>query len=267
MRSFLFVAAAAGSLMLGIGVAHAGTLQSATLQITGLGQVFNIDASGATGSSTASTASLDAGQVFQTTVPFAGSVPAPATTASLHLYRNGAVAATPGAVSITSPITGALVVHANSKQLTLSAVVIRAGFSGTFWQSNGLYTSHTLIASGWHAGQAQVASSGITHVSFPNAAGTGVSTAAQTHLTATGSFNLTPGGGGTVTLVTITHVMTPSGLTYSYGGSNWASPTYLKLTYAAPEPGTLLLLAAGAAGLVLAGHRKEPVRSRRSEGA
>ncbi|MBM4384287.1 MAG: PEP-CTERM sorting domain-containing protein [Deltaproteobacteria bacterium] len=36
-----------------------------------------------------------------------------------------------------------------------------------------------------------------------------------------------------------------------------ASPTFLKLTYAAtPEPGTLMLLGAGVAGLVLVGRRK-----------
>jgi len=70
-------------------------------------------------------------------------------------------------------------------------------------------------------------------------------------LVAMGSFNLTSMGAGTVTLVAPTVVMIDCGLAQR----RTASFTSLKM-YFVPEPGTLLLLGAGALGLVLLGSRK-----------
>jgi PEP-CTERM motif len=70
---------------------------------------------------------------------------------------------------------------------------------------------------------------------------------------AMGSFGLTGAGGGTVTLVSPSKISIDGALAQR----RTAGFTSLKLTYAgAPEPGTLLLLGAGVAGLVLVGSRK-----------
>jgi hypothetical protein len=69
---------------------------------------------------------------------------------------------------------------------------------------------------------------------------------------AMGSFNLNGAGGGTVTLVSPSKISIDGPLAQR----RTASFTALKLTYAAPEPSTLLLLGAGVAGLVLIGSRK-----------
>jgi hypothetical protein len=66
-----------------------------------------------------------------------------------------------------------------------------------------------------------------------------------------GSFNLTANGGGTVTLVSPTKISIDCGLAQR----RTAGFTALKMVFV-PEPGTLLLLGAGALGLVLVGSRK-----------
>jgi hypothetical protein len=71
-------------------------------------------------------------------------------------------------------------------------------------------------------------------------------------VTAQGSFNLNGAGGGTVTLVSPSKISIDGPLAQR----RTAGFTTLKLTYAAPEPSTLLLLGAGVAGLVLIGSRK-----------
>lgn len=71
------------------------------------------------------------------------------------------------------------------------------------------------------------------------------------NVTASGTWNLTAGGGGTVTLVSPTVIRIDGSL----AGRRTAGFTSLKL-YFVPEPGTLLLLGAGALGLVLVGSRK-----------
>jgi hypothetical protein len=71
-------------------------------------------------------------------------------------------------------------------------------------------------------------------------------------VTATGTFNLTsPGGAGTVTLVSPSKISIDCALAQR----RTASFTALRMVFV-PEPGTLLLLGAGALGLVLVGSRK-----------
>jgi hypothetical protein len=71
------------------------------------------------------------------------------------------------------------------------------------------------------------------------------------NVTASGSFNLTANGGGMVTLVSPSVVDIDGAL----ARRRTAAFTSLVLNFV-PEPGTLLLLGAGALGLVLMGSRK-----------
>jgi len=75
--------------------------------------------------------------------------------------------------------------------------------------------------------------------------------AALPTVVAMGSFNLTGGGGGTVTLVSPSKISIDGPLAQR----RTASFTTLKLTYA-PEPGLLLLLGAGVVGLALVERRR-----------
>ncbi len=74
---------------------------------------------------------------------------------------------------------------------------------------------------------------------------------------AMGSFGLTAMGGGTLTLVSPSKISIDGALSQR---RTIASLSTLKLTYAAPEPGLLLLLGAGAAGLVHGGKRRHARR-------
>ena len=82
---------------------------------------------------------------------------------------------------------------------------------------------------------------------------TGLTTrgAALPTVSAAGTWNLTANGGGTVTLVS------PSKISVDCGVSQRRTASFAKLKmYFVPEPGTLLLLGAGALGLVLRGTLK-----------
>jgi hypothetical protein len=80
---------------------------------------------------------------------------------------------------------------------------------------------------------------------------TAMGVAALPNVTAAGSWALTAGGGGTVTLVAPIKISIDGGLAHS----RRAMFATLKL-YFVPEPSTLLLLTAGAVGLALVGFRK-----------
>jgi hypothetical protein len=67
-----------------------------------------------------------------------------------------------------------------------------------------------------------------------------------------GSFMLTAGGGGTVTLVSPTKVTSDNYQEAEHWRRRTASFTTLKLTFV-PEPGVAVLLGAGAVALALSG--------------
>jgi hypothetical protein len=126
---------------------------------------------------------------------------------------------------------------------TLVAVPVSIGKAGTFIGSFiVLGITHTITVDffAWTPGMATFVGLTSKGVALPT-------------VMAVGSFNLTAGGGGTVTLVSPTKV----DIDGSLAQRRTASFTTLKLTFAGvPEPGTLLLLGAGALGLALVGSRK-----------
>jgi len=131
---------------------------------------------------------------------------------------------------------------------TLVKVPVSIGVKGTFTGSFivlGInhfitvdffaWTPHTLVFGSGTATSTELTSKG---VHLPT-------------VSAMGSFNLTANGGGTVTLVAPTKISIDCGLAQR----RTAGFTALTMFFV-PEPGTLLLLGAGALGLVLVGSRK-----------
>lgn len=122
---------------------------------------------------------------------------------------------------------------------------VNVGLAGTATATAAILTNAvtvTVIANGWTTGMITVSDQTI---SAPTA-----TTASSA--TATGTNSLTPSG-GSITLVTPFLVLIRGAAT-----ENRAGYAVLNLTFSnkVPEPGTLLLLGAGVAGLALVGRRK-----------
>jgi hypothetical protein len=249
MRKLFTVLAAAGVALLGVSAANAGALQSASLTLTVQGQVVGpivkTTADGLSGNAADNTGgTVAAGSAFNgVTADIPLTTNAAVTNAHIALGNNGQININPAGATVTAPLTGK--VDIQNPYGTLFTIPILAGVAGTQTGSAKIplvgKVLVTLVGTGWHTGT--VSASGLTNggVAIPN-------------VTAHGSFSLSAGGGGTVTLVSLSRVKT-SGINVS----NTAGPTFLKLTYAAgavPEPGTLLLLGAGVAGLVAVGRKK-----------
>jgi hypothetical protein len=217
---------------------------------------------GATGTSTSS--SIAASLSYPAFV-FSIFVPKDPTTGVLDLHikvtQGGplAITATAGNAAGTPGIPGTVIVmtaahvgmgvnqsNYNAGINTLVAVPVSIGKAGTV---TGYFTvlgaGHTITVNffSWTPGT----------LTF-----TGLTTkgSALPTVVAMGSFNLTLSGGGTVTLVSPSKV----DIDGSLAQRRTASFTSLVLSFAGgshvPEPGTLLLLGAGAAGLLLVGSRK-----------
>jgi hypothetical protein len=250
--SFLF----AGVAMLAATAASAGTLTNATwFQTTqGVPMTRTFGQIGATGvGSTGTSILVNLSYPFFSTTAFA-----PGTQVDLaqQITQGGPqqITATPSMAAGSPGIPGTVIVMsaihvgmgANQSMFMVGANTIvqvplsagKAGvFTGTFLAVGVLHkltvdfyawTPHTLVFSG-------LTSKGNA---LPN-------------VTAAGTFNLTANGGGTVVLVSPSKISIDGTLAQR----RTAGFTSLVL-YFVPEPGTLLLLGAGALGLVLMGTRK-----------
>ena len=258
MRNRLFLCLVAAAGLIAASATQAGTLTGASwLQVTQGAPMSRTTAQlGATGTSTASSISVNL--VYpQTTITFF----VPKTSMGvldLHIKitQGGpqAITATPGMANGTPGIPGTVVVmtanHVNkgvNQSMfnvglnTLVAVPVSIGKAGTFVGSFiVLGVTHTITVNffAWTPGMATFVGLTSKGVALPT-------------VMAVGSFNLTAMGGGTVTLVSPTKV----DIDGSLAQRRTASFTTLKMTFV-PEPGTLLLLGAGALGLALVGSRK-----------
>lgn len=235
MSSCIARAALAAALtVLTAGAASAAPLASASVSfLVGNLPATSFPAAGASGSATSSlSASLDAGSAFN------GSLTTPVTNSTfvtqlqVQLTGNGAgsfAGATPSSVGGSAAFSGI----ANVKGfggVTLLGVPLQIGLPGTIAKSAG-GVNLTVIAAAWTAATAAV---------------TGLTATAPT-ATLMGANGLTALGQGTLVLVTpIKIISNLTGAVPAFG--------ILTLTYA-PEPGTLLLLGLGFAGLA-AGRRR-----------
>jgi hypothetical protein len=269
LRKLSIVAA----LLLASASADAGTLTSATwFQVTEtgfLGAPYALPMTrttaqlGAAGTSTASSIAVSLSYPAFSTSFF---VPkSPNGTLDLHIFisQGGpqAITATAGMANGTPAVPGSVIVMtakhlamgANQSMFALGVNTIvsvplsvgRTGMAGlgrstadgspgsTYWLIVGAVHSGTVSFFAWTPG---------THV-FSGLTSRGV---ALPSVIAMGSFNLTPNGGGMVTLVAPSRISINGPLAQRRG----ASFTKLVLTFV-PEPGTLLLLGAGALGLLL----------------
>jgi hypothetical protein len=231
--------------LLGASSAHAGTLQSETLTLTvqGQAQAFlagPFSGSGDTGASTGTSATIAAGSGFSgETFDVPATSNAGVTDARVTLGSHGAIHITPAGATVTAPQTGRVAYL--DPYGTLLTIPIAAGLVGTLVRTEKIPVVGnflvTVIGTGWHTGQ--VKATGLTYGSV-----------AAPNVTATGSFNLSSRGGGTVTLVTLARVRT-SGLAVM----NDADPALLHLSFL-PEPGASLLLGVAAARLLALGRRR-----------
>jgi hypothetical protein len=286
MRTRLLLSLLAALALLASSAAHAGTLTGATWTGTTQGFPFTTTSLGATGTSTSMSVSVSYDYPDTIGMIFAyGQVPqaifitqgARGTTPSTMMLANGTpsnrgqgslggeqmlTAAPAGTATVDMGVQGTVVVmtakHAaggvNQSTFmtgvnTLVAIPLSVGVADmtttTFYP---LGVAHTLVVyfGGWSAGTQVFAGLWSMYT-----AGTPMNVSPLPNVTAAGSWNLTSMGGGTVSLVSPTRINIDCAL----AGRRTASFTTLKLTFM-PEPGTLLLLGAGALGLVLLGSRK-----------
>jgi len=260
MRSRLFLSLLGAVALLAASAAQAGTLTSATwIQVTQGVPLTRTNAQlGATGNSVGNVSISAAYAYPQFTVVFF--VPKDPTTGVLDLNikitQGGAqaVTATANGASGTPGIPGTVIVMTASHLVggmaqsmytvginTLVAVPLSNGKAGQFTSTFSVLGDPNQITVdffAWTPGTLTFMGLTTKGVALPD-------------VSAMGSFNLTANGGGTVSLVSPSKVS----INGTLAGRRTAAFTTLKLTFV-PEPGTLLLLGAGFAGLALLGSRK-----------
>ena len=265
MRSRLFLSLVGAVALVAASAAQAGTLTGATwLQNTqGVPMTRTTTMLGATGTSTATSIAVNLAYPAFSLNFFVPKTSMGVLDLAIKITQGGpqAITATPGMANGTPGVMGTVVVMTakhiaigvnasmyNVGVNTLVKVPVSIGKAGQFAGSFtvlGSYNFITVDFFAWTPGMQVFTGLTTKGVALPN-------------LTAAGSFNLNAGGGGTVTLVSPS-VITIKGLpgSTSLAQRKTASFTSLHMTFAGvPEPGTLLLLGAGALGLALVGSRK-----------
>ena len=234
----LFIILAA--LLLAVG-ANAGTLYEVETESTTpvIGGVTITTIAQANGASTANAGSWGGGTAFAGTTTILPPTTSPVSTITIKLGGHGAVSVTSGGAVNGGIQTGDVCAYLFG--FCAIAIPVATGTAGTV-TAGGYGINLTLTNQKWTTGVAKAG--GLTSLgnALPN-------------VTTTGSFNLTAGGGGTIQLVVANKLVTSAP---SFGlQSTTSSPTILRLRYnGVPEPGTLLLLGAGALGLVTVGRRR-----------
>jgi hypothetical protein len=266
MRSRLFLSLLGAVALLATSAAQAGTLTSATwTQVTQGVPMTRTDVQlGITGNSTGSTfISASLSYPAFAIKKFNPKTPNGVLDLATSITQGGPqmVTAAPSGAGAATGVAGMVVVRtaihnsagANQSTFmtginTLVKVPVSIGVQGTFTGNFivlGIkhfitvdffaWTPHTVVLGSGTATSTELTSKG---VHLPT-------------VSAMGSFNLTSNSGGTITLVSPTKISIDCGLAQR----RTAGFTSLKMVFV-PEPGTLLLLGAGALGLVLVGSRK-----------
>ncbi|HEU4430864.1 MAG TPA: PEP-CTERM sorting domain-containing protein [Myxococcota bacterium] len=273
---------ALGAVLVGASAANAGQLISATYTQTLQGVPLELGTPNggvATGTLVGNSFTLDAGSAFATDFcivnPGATSCPTGFTTAppvptgpvvdnpggpfaapvvglNVTFTMNGAIAGTlgQGDISPASGVMGLVRVMAKfgkvAPSFTLIPVPVNAGVGATVTLPDPATSPSPSL-------QVQIRSD-VWHIGAVTQTGLTSDFTAIPDVMATGSVNVTAGGNTVVNLVSLGRLRV-RGL----ANSETSSPTFLRLEYAAdgvPEPGTLALLGAGVAGLVMIGRRK-----------
>jgi hypothetical protein len=271
MRKLRVVAAAAVVLL--AAVANAGPLVSATYiqSIQGATLVLGTPLGGTpTGTLVGNTFSLNAGSAFALSVCIgnpgnpscianpAGPFAPPVTRININFTNNGPLVGTTADPTITAPsgIMGLVKVLAKigkAPSFTLLPIVVNAGAGGNLTTPPiPTPTSYTtppslrvyLQGDVWHLGA-------ITQTALTTMFG------ALPDVMATGNVSVTTMSGNSFTNVNLVSLSRTK--IRGLANSDTTAPSYLLLKYfngPVPEPGTLALLGAGVAGLVLIGRRK-----------
>jgi hypothetical protein len=242
------------ALLAACGLFLAGTVSAAPLGSASFSfQIGTLPAasfpgSGATGTATSNTsASLDAGSAFagQFTTSIPTSAAPPLTYIQVIVTKNAGgtfTGATPNKVGGVHSITGTANVYGiggfPGGGSPLLAIPLNVGSPNTVTKAAG-GVAITAIAAGWTVATAVV--DGLAPPTDPPGATT-------TTATAMGANGLAPDGSGTLVLVTPIKILTNVAGTLAAFG-------VLSLTYV-PEPGTLMLLGLGVAGLAAIGRRR-----------
>ena len=260
MRSRLFLSLLGAVALVAASAAQAGTLATATwLQVTqGVPMSRTTAQLGATGTSTATSIAVSLAYPAFSFTTFVPKTANGVLDLHIKITQGGpqAITATPGMAGVDQGIPGTVIVmtaiHAakgvNASMYspgsnTLVAVPVSIGQAGQFTGSFlVLGQQHTITVDffAWTPGMQTFTGLTTKGMALPS-------------VVAAGSFNLDGAGAGTVTLVSPSKISINGALAQR----RTAAFTTLKLTFVGvPEPGTLLLLGAGAIGLALVGSRK-----------